>query len=126
MTEAVHFAGALMFVIGLGLMASIVWLLSFRRRPIPPPLPEDYATRASQALKERRAQDRKDLFWDIIIRIIVGGGCAFVAWVCWPGAAVFNKGLASLTLADISGLVMTGMFGLAAFRILTGEPFKNS
>ncbi|WP_315742222.1 hypothetical protein [Bradyrhizobium sp. SZCCHNR1075] len=90
------------------------------RSPTPPPLP-DWQVQQKRALKARRAEDRKALFQEIIARIVVGGGCAAVAYFFFPGSQVFDKGLASLTLGDIGALAFAGMFASAAFRILTGE-----
>jgi hypothetical protein len=94
------------------------------KRPVPPPLPQDdlsYEAKIEAKLAERKRQDRKDLFWEVFLRIMIGGGCAAIAWYSFTGSYVFDKGLASLTLGDIGSLVFAGMFAVAAFRILTGE-----
>ncbi len=58
---------------------------------------------------------------DIIARIVVGGVEAAIAYALFPGSQVFEKGLASLTLGDIAGIFISGLFALAAVKVFSGE-----
>jgi hypothetical protein len=57
------------------------------------------------------------LIGKLLVRFGVAGVCAALAWATFPGGQVFDKGLGSLTLGEIGGLVFAASCLAAAIRI---------